>query len=161
MQGLQGPRASQIWWLLTCFIKGIRSTPAFTCQLIMSDTGRRETGQMVYRTGRTQEWREEGQEGCRTGGILDRRVLVEEWGMQEGGIQKSGLDGLRKEGMQDRWDGESGKVEKKDAGQVGGRGGGADWLTPSPGSANDSRLPDIVHFYSISNSPFLPLTWSV
>ena len=43
--------------------------------------------------------------------------------------------------------GESGKVEKKDAGQVGGRGGGADWLTPSPGSANDSRFSTFLQYF--------------
>ena len=161
MQGLQGPRASQIWWLLTCFIKGIRSTPVFTCQFIMSDTGRRETGQMVYRTGRTQEWREEGQEGCRTGGILDRRVSVEEWGMQEGGIQKSGLDGLRKEGMQDRWDAGQEKAGRWRRRMQDRWGGGGEGRIGSPPPLGPLMTADLVHFYSISNSPFLPLTWSV
>ena len=43
--------------------------------------------------------------------------------------------------MQDRWGGE---------GRIG-----------SPPPLGPLMTADIVHFYSISNSPFLPLTWSV
>ena len=82
------------------------------------------------------ERRNAGHDGCSTIRMQDKR---DAW--------KIRIKERRNAGQVRCRTGESGKVEKKDAGQVGGRGGGADWLTPSPGSANDSRFSTFLQYF--------------